>query len=62
MDCTNMKDARTAVDDIENTGSITAAFKRQGKGKVTYSHRQHTKMETKLVTHSRYRTLEPSSN
>ncbi|KAA1479015.1 hypothetical protein DENSPDRAFT_753489, partial [Dentipellis sp. KUC8613] len=28
-------------------GSITAAFKRSKKGKVTYSHRQHTKAETK---------------
>ena len=28
-------------------GSITTAFKRKGKGKVTYSHRQHTRQETK---------------
>lgn len=28
-------------------GSITTAFKRKGKGKVTYSHRQHTHQETK---------------
>ncbi|KAA1479968.1 hypothetical protein DENSPDRAFT_746310, partial [Dentipellis sp. KUC8613] len=28
-------------------GSITASFAHQGKGKVTYSHRQHTKPETK---------------
>ncbi|TFY61175.1 hypothetical protein EVG20_g7153 [Dentipellis fragilis] len=28
-------------------GSITAAFERSKKGKVTYSHRQHTKAETK---------------
>ncbi len=28
-------------------GSITAAFKRSGKRKVRYSHRQHTKAETK---------------
>ena len=27
--------------------SITAAFERKGKGKVTYSHRQHTRQETK---------------
>jgi hypothetical protein len=47
MDCANLKDARGATNDIKNTGSITAAFKRKGKGKVTYSHRQHTKMETK---------------
>ncbi|KAA1478817.1 hypothetical protein DENSPDRAFT_788475 [Dentipellis sp. KUC8613] len=28
-------------------GSITAAFVRSGKGKITYSHRQHMKTETK---------------
>jgi hypothetical protein len=30
-------------------GSITALFERVGKGKVTFSHRQHTKTETKFV-------------
>jgi hypothetical protein len=29
--------------------SITAAFERKGKGKVTYSHRQHTKTEARYV-------------
>lgn len=28
-------------------GSITTAFERKGKGKVTYSHRQHTRTETR---------------
>lgn len=28
-------------------GSITTQFKRIGKGKVTYSHRQHTKTESR---------------
>ncbi|KAG1726769.1 hypothetical protein EDB19DRAFT_1622345, partial [Suillus lakei] len=28
-------------------GSITASFERNGKGKVTYSHRQHTHVETR---------------
>ncbi len=28
-------------------GSITAEFERIGKGKVTYSHRQHTKTEAR---------------
>jgi len=32
------------------TGSITAAFERKGKGKVTYSHKQHTKTETKYIS------------
>jgi hypothetical protein len=27
-------------------GSITAVFERTGKGKITYSHRSHTKSET----------------
>ena len=47
MDCANLKDACGAANDIKNTGSITAAFERKGKGKVTYSHRQHMKTETK---------------
>ena len=29
--------------------SITAIFERTGKGKITYSHRQHTKTETRLA-------------
>jgi hypothetical protein len=49
MDCVNMKDAYQSVDEIKCTGSITAAFERRGKGKITYSHRQHSKMETKYV-------------
>ena len=28
-------------------GSLTTVFERNGKGKVSYSHRQHTKAETK---------------
>jgi hypothetical protein len=28
-------------------GSITAEFERIGKGKITYSHRQHTKTESR---------------
>ena len=54
-------DVVTAADDARNAdevctemrpgllrdGSITAAFERKGKGKVTYSHRQHTRQETK---------------
>ena len=30
-------------------GSLTAAFERTGKGKVSYSHRQHTKAETRYT-------------
>jgi hypothetical protein len=50
MDLANLKDARESVKGIKETGSITAAFERKGKGKVSYSHRQHTKTETKYVT------------
>ncbi|KAF9227251.1 hypothetical protein BS17DRAFT_694894, partial [Gyrodon lividus] len=35
------------VGSILHTGSITQAFKMQGKGNATYSHRQHTRAETK---------------
>ncbi|EDR14413.1 uncharacterized protein LACBIDRAFT_306233 [Laccaria bicolor S238N-H82] len=31
------------------SGSIMAAFEQQGKGKVSYSHRQHTRTETSLM-------------
>jgi hypothetical protein len=31
------------------SGLLTANFERKGKGKVTYSHQQHTKTETKYV-------------
>ncbi|PPQ81718.1 hypothetical protein CVT26_007780, partial [Gymnopilus dilepis] len=38
--------ARGAMANLKD-GSITAAFERAGKGKVTYSHRQHTKAESR---------------
>lgn len=39
-------------DDNLRDGQITATFERlaKGNGKVTYSHRQHTKTETKYVS------------
>jgi hypothetical protein len=33
---------------LNETGSISAAFERKGKGKVTYSNRQHTRAETRV--------------
>ena len=51
----NVEGALAAKVDIEGArvtlaglkdGSITAAFERTGKGKVSYSHRQHSKVET----------------
>jgi hypothetical protein len=34
------------IEPLHTTDSITAAFERKGKGKVTYSHRQHMKTES----------------
>jgi hypothetical protein len=39
----------TTVKGALQPGLITAAFERSGKGKVTYSHRQHTRAETRYV-------------
>ena len=50
MEAGTAKDAReTVVNELKGSGSITTAFERKGKGKVTFSHRQHTKTETKSV-------------
>ncbi|KIK78545.1 hypothetical protein PAXRUDRAFT_40912, partial [Paxillus rubicundulus Ve08.2h10] len=38
---------KNIVGSILCTGSITAEFERKGKGKVVYSHRQHTHTETR---------------
>jgi hypothetical protein len=46
-----------SIDDVRKSlaqaklhdGSITASFERKGKGKVTFSTRQHTYTETRLV-------------
>ncbi|KAG2094206.1 uncharacterized protein F5147DRAFT_747828 [Suillus discolor] len=44
----NTEEVRTKiVTSILCNGSITSSFERKGKGKVTYSHRQHTRTETK---------------
>jgi hypothetical protein len=44
--------AREAVTEpVLSTGSITAHFKRKGKGGVRYMHRQHTKTEIKFITY-----------
>jgi hypothetical protein len=45
----------SVVKPLSKDGTITAVFERVGKGKVSYSHRQHTKTETKyvpLLTHT----------
>jgi hypothetical protein len=47
------KDVRAAREALtgekKNDGSITAVFDRIAKGNVTYSHRQHTKTESRYV-------------
>lgn len=46
------KDARPMVEKYGRTGTISHFFKRLGKGKVTYSIRQHTFTETRYAAHS----------
>lgn len=46
MNTTNADEARERLAKSKN-GSIAEAFKVKGKGKLTYSHRQHTKTETR---------------
>jgi hypothetical protein len=43
----NIESARQTLGSMMKDGSITASFQRKGKGKVSYSHRQHTKAETR---------------
>jgi len=46
----DVKSAREALAGLKNVdSSITAAFERVAKSKVTYSHRQHTKTEARYV-------------
>lgn len=45
MDATEVR--TKIVASVLRDGSITASFERKGRGKVTYSHRQHTRTETK---------------
>jgi hypothetical protein len=43
----DISSARATLGNLKD-GSITAAFqRRKGKGKVSYSHRQHTRVETR---------------
>ncbi|KAG1840504.1 hypothetical protein DFJ58DRAFT_845357 [Suillus subalutaceus] len=44
----NANEAHTIISGAKN-GSIMASFERKEKGKVIYSHRQHTRTETKLM-------------
>lgn len=52
-DTRDVKTARKALGkDPSMDGSITSAFQRVAKGAVTYSHRQHTKAESRYVKSS----------
>jgi hypothetical protein len=46
-----IEEARALLEGLKD-GSVTAAFERKGKGKVSYSHRQHTKAETRYLSQS----------
>ena len=46
METPNVTEARDILSKHKD-GSIAAAFQVKGKGKVTYSHRQHTRTETR---------------
>ncbi|KAI9456117.1 hypothetical protein BJY52DRAFT_1204843 [Lactarius psammicola] len=52
-----MCDVKTAHEALRNhnskNGSITAAFKHVGTGRVTYSHRQHTRIEAYRIVNDR---------
>ncbi|KAF4618847.1 hypothetical protein D9613_009691 [Agrocybe pediades] len=48
MKAANVESIREGLKDAKLVdGSITAVFKRNGKGKITYSHRQHTASQTR---------------
>ena len=44
----SMEEAQeVVVNSLNDNGSITTVFEQTGKGKVTYSNRQHTRTETR---------------
>ncbi|KAG1876579.1 hypothetical protein DFJ58DRAFT_649726, partial [Suillus subalutaceus] len=48
VDCGNTKAARDGpIKSLLETGSIKTSFDRKGKGKITYSHRQYTRAESR---------------
>ena len=46
-DSSSLKKAREGVKTYARSGDLTASFERAGKGKVSYSVRQHTPTETR---------------
>ncbi|KAG0692504.1 hypothetical protein DFH29DRAFT_788653, partial [Suillus ampliporus] len=50
MDCGNTTAAQDGpIKSLLETGSIKTSFDHKGKGKVTYSHHQHTRTETRVL-------------
>ncbi|KDQ56489.1 hypothetical protein JAAARDRAFT_132649 [Jaapia argillacea MUCL 33604] len=58
----NLKDVRESVKTFRESGSIKVSFERKGGGKITYSHRQHTKSETNLMKTGRPEHYLPSQS
>ncbi|KAF8996272.1 hypothetical protein BDQ17DRAFT_1517332 [Cyathus striatus] len=56
MEMKNADDTRRALQECKDS-SIAAAFCIKGKGKLTYSHRQHTHAETCIVNDHRFKVL-----
>ncbi|KAG1768437.1 hypothetical protein EV702DRAFT_947804, partial [Suillus placidus] len=51
IDCGNTEAARDGpIKSLLETGSIKTSFDRKGKGKITYSHHQHTQAESRCIT------------
>lgn len=51
-DCADVKLARAGLEKARKMkdGSLTTSFEWRGKGKVTFSHRQHNRSQTRFVT------------
>lgn len=45
----NATETRKRLNDVMRSGSIEKAFERKGKGRITFSTRQHTREETRYV-------------
>jgi hypothetical protein len=56
MATANVRDARESLAKSKD-GSIAEAFKVKGKGKATYSHRQHTRTETRYFLPNHHPSL-----
>jgi len=46
-DIGDLNDARTSVQNLQETGTLEATLEKKSGGKIKYRHRQHSKTETK---------------